>query len=106
MLQVFRRLLFCSVLGNGDYSTERKPLYQVEYKDADDADETADGESDDLNLGLTMWEAINYADLVLFIIRFVCVTFVDLRQFWYVRGFVRVGFRLKDMSQFVLLFNP
>lgn len=51
MLQVFRRLLFCGVLRNGEYSSERKPLYQVEYKDIDDTADVLYHESDDLHLG-------------------------------------------------------
>ncbi|GFU41545.1 hypothetical protein NPIL_322741 [Nephila pilipes] len=46
MLQVFRRLLFCGVLRNGEYSSERKPLYQVEYKESDDGDDVLYHESD------------------------------------------------------------
>ncbi|XP_055930097.1 membrane-associated guanylate kinase, WW and PDZ domain-containing protein 1-like isoform X2 [Argiope bruennichi] len=51
MLQVFRRLLFCGVLRNGEYSSERKPLYQVEYKDIDDTADVLYQEADDLHLG-------------------------------------------------------
>ncbi|GFY73102.1 hypothetical protein TNIN_86251 [Trichonephila inaurata madagascariensis] len=46
MLQVFRRLLFCGVLRNGEYSSERKPLYQVEYKESEDGDDVLYNESD------------------------------------------------------------